>query len=320
VLTVRKDGPAEKAGIRPDDLIVGIGNRAVRSISDMATIVAASRPGERLEFSVERGGRRLMIGVVPTLRPPPEPEGGSRGGPEILPAPRTPVPRAPAPPPPDPEVPLADRPVLGIRVVPLDSDSRRNLPLLVRRGVVISSVDFASPAERAGLPVGGVIVAVDGRRIDSPEDIVSALEGARPGQEVEITYYHQRVAQRKRITLAGGAPDEPGRAAEPESDLPGLVPPAGRDDPAAPRERGGGVGGLLPGRTLPPAVRDVERLIDGMLRPGEPAPPPAAAAGGGGDVAELKAEVEILRRRLAQLEARLADLERRAGGAGGREE
>jgi hypothetical protein len=220
-------------------------------------------------------------------------------------------------------VPLAERAVLGIRVTPLTAESRRSLPLLVRRGVVIASVDFASPAERAGLPVGGVIVAVDGRRIDSPEDMVAALQGARPGQEVEITYYHQRVAQRKRLRLAGAAADELERAAEPESDLPGLVPPAGREGLAPPAERGGGAGarpGLLPGGTLPPAVRDVERLIDGFLRPGEPAPPPAAPAAGGGEVAELKAEVEILRRRLGQLEARLAELERRAGGEAGREE
>ena len=66
----------------------------------------------------------------------------------------------------------------------------------------------------------------------------------------------------------------------PEPDLPGLVPP-GRDGAVPGPDLGADTGarpggGVLPRVTLPPAVRDVERLIDGILRPGERAAAPAA--------------------------------------------
>jgi hypothetical protein len=189
------------------------------------------------------------------------------------------------------------------------------MPLLVRRGVVIRTVDAGSPADRAGLPVGGVIVAVDGRRIGSSEELVAAMGGMRPGQEVEILYYQGRTASRKRVVLAGG-PDEAARGLDsPEPDLPLLVPPARNGEPAipdpAPAPEGFPGGRILPDGDLPPAVREVERVIGDLLRPRD-------AGGGemaGGEVAALRAEVTELRDQVQQLQARLAELERQLAEA-----
>jgi hypothetical protein len=200
--------------------------------------------------------------------------------------------------------------MLGVRVVPLDERTRSDLRLAVRRGVVIQSVDFGSPAEEAGLPVGGVIVAVNGRPVESPEDLLAAIRAARPGQIVEITYYHDRIAHRKSVKLAAGPAGGASRPAAPDPDLPLLVPPRAdsepRDaEPGADRPRGGLR--ILPGADLPPAVREAERLLDRVLAP----PAAALPAGDGADPETLQAEIDRLRERVRQLETRMAELERR---------
>jgi hypothetical protein len=272
----------------------------------MIGILSRTRPGETLDFTVERDGRRQLVAVVPTLRPPPDDTGPPAPRTEALPPPRT------APDPPPPADTADDGPYLGIRVTALDPNARSSVPLLVRQGVVIQTVDFGSPAERAGLPVGGVIVAIDGRRVGSPEDVIAVMSAARAGQEIEIMYYDQRVAQRKRVTLSSRTRADLATPPAPATDLPPLVPPAG--DPAdagalpPPAERRPLGGILRGGGDLPPAVREVERVLEGILRPGESPPPPATD-----DATTLRAEIATLKQRVRLLEQRLAEMERRLG-------
>jgi len=56
--------PAERAGLRPEDRIVGVNGEAIRSPSDVATITNANA-GVPLVFRVERKGRVEEITVVP---------------------------------------------------------------------------------------------------------------------------------------------------------------------------------------------------------------------------------------------------------------
>lgn len=59
---VAPGGPAEKAGIRAGDLIVSINRRPVADYSGMAA-VAASKPGDTLEFGIVRGGKQSVVRV-----------------------------------------------------------------------------------------------------------------------------------------------------------------------------------------------------------------------------------------------------------------
>jgi len=54
---VRPGGPAEASGLRRGDLLVGVGDRAIRSLADLAGAVAAS-PGD-VTLRVKRGGRAV---------------------------------------------------------------------------------------------------------------------------------------------------------------------------------------------------------------------------------------------------------------------
>ena len=69
---VLQDGPAAQAGLRPGDVIVRVGDKAIGSVPALLTNVAALKPGEPSSFEVQRGGRALSLEVTPGLRPTPK--------------------------------------------------------------------------------------------------------------------------------------------------------------------------------------------------------------------------------------------------------
>ena len=66
---VLQDGPAAQAGLRPGDVIVGVGQKKIASVPALLSTVAALNPGEKAVFEVQRGGRIMELEVTPGLRP-----------------------------------------------------------------------------------------------------------------------------------------------------------------------------------------------------------------------------------------------------------
>jgi S1-C subfamily serine protease len=63
VVSVVHGGPAARAGIRPGDAIVAAGKQPVASIDDLATALAAVKPGATIPITVERDGNRRTLHV-----------------------------------------------------------------------------------------------------------------------------------------------------------------------------------------------------------------------------------------------------------------
>jgi len=57
---------------------------------------------------------------------------------------------------------------------------------LTPAGVVIATVAPGSPAERAGLDPGDIIVEVNNQPVNSTSDVTQAIGGLRPGEQVQI--------------------------------------------------------------------------------------------------------------------------------------
>jgi putative serine protease PepD len=53
-------------------------------------------------------------------------------------------------------------------------------------GAVVREATGGGPAARAGVRTGDVIVAVGGRRIQTPDDVAAAIQDRRPGESVEV--------------------------------------------------------------------------------------------------------------------------------------
>ncbi len=68
---VLQNGPAAKAGIRPGDVITDVGGRNVANVPELLTQVAALKPGQAVEFKLQRRDAGVSVSVTPGLRPKP---------------------------------------------------------------------------------------------------------------------------------------------------------------------------------------------------------------------------------------------------------
>ena len=66
---VLQAGPAALAGMRPGDVIVKVGDKAIRNVSELLTAVAALKPGVATEFEVRRSENSVELEITPGVRP-----------------------------------------------------------------------------------------------------------------------------------------------------------------------------------------------------------------------------------------------------------
>ncbi|MCX7628409.1 MAG: Do family serine endopeptidase [Methylophilaceae bacterium] len=69
---VLRGGPADKAGVRPGDVLVEINGRKVLDSSSMLNLVAALKPNTTATLTVWRNGRELILTATVGRRPKPE--------------------------------------------------------------------------------------------------------------------------------------------------------------------------------------------------------------------------------------------------------
>jgi serine protease Do len=158
---VTDGGPAQQAGLESGDIVVAFDGRRVDDMNQLRNTVAATKPGTRAKIDIVRHGRRLSKTVeVGELE--------ARG------------------------------------FVATGSESTENLGFTVRaltpnlcarlgldddqQGVVVTNVEPGSPAERAGLQVKDVIVAVGSERVTDLGSFQHALakQATQPGARLQV--------------------------------------------------------------------------------------------------------------------------------------
>ena len=71
---VLKGGPADRAGVKPGDIIVGVGGKEVTDSSGMLNLVAALPPGNMATVTVMRNQNKKAIEIKVGKRPKPQPQ------------------------------------------------------------------------------------------------------------------------------------------------------------------------------------------------------------------------------------------------------
>ena len=69
IASVLKDGPADKAGIKTGDILIGIAGKPLKNSAEMLNVVAALPPGETVAVTVIRNKREKSIPVKLGVRP-----------------------------------------------------------------------------------------------------------------------------------------------------------------------------------------------------------------------------------------------------------
>ena len=62
-------GPADQAGVRPGDVVVKVAGQAVSNTVQLLAAVAALKPGDPAQLTLQRGATALELSVTVALRP-----------------------------------------------------------------------------------------------------------------------------------------------------------------------------------------------------------------------------------------------------------
>jgi len=90
---------------------------------------------------------------------------------------------------------------LGVDITTLTPALRQQYGFTPTSGVVVLSVISGSPAAKAGLVQGDVIVAIAGTDVNSAADLQSIIQKDKAGQKVQITYYVGNSKRTATVTL-----------------------------------------------------------------------------------------------------------------------
>lgn len=142
IAEVQERSAAMEAGLAKGDIITAIDNHSTRSTAEMQEAVTHFSPGETATITYWRDGRKMQTTVV--FR-------NTRGGTEVTHQ-------------------TADNP-LGAKLTAIDEDTARKLEL--RSGVEVTEIDGNGLLGSAGVKNGFIILAVNGQRVASTDDITA---------------------------------------------------------------------------------------------------------------------------------------------------
>jgi serine protease Do len=160
VNSVSSGGSAEKAGIKVGDVILGFDGSEVVSSSDLPPLVGLTPPGTRAELEIFRNGKTMKVPVVVGELPKDATSVASA-------APRTAPPNK-----------------LGIVVEDITAEQRQQLGLK-DEGVVITRI-AGTPARRAALQPGDVVLMIGRKSVKSAADFSAAVGDLKPDESVML--------------------------------------------------------------------------------------------------------------------------------------
>jgi serine protease Do len=179
VAHVDEDGPAAKAGIKEGDVVLQYNGQPVEGTEQFVRMVHETPVGRQVTLTVWRGGATQTLTVTV----------GARKG-TVFQTPSGPVRIPEIPPLPDFKLPRFSMTwqdgMLGIEGESLGQQRQLADFFGVQDGVLVKSVIKDSPAEKAGIKAGDVIVKVDGVKVGSTREITNELRSARSKRSVAV--------------------------------------------------------------------------------------------------------------------------------------
>jgi serine protease Do len=176
VVDVVKGGPAEKAGLKKNDVVIVYRGKDIPDSSTFRNEVAATPIGQEAKITVLRGGKKEEFTVK---------IGSLEEGMKIMAAA------------------LEDR--LGVEVRPVTPAEVEKYGLSANQGVVITRVDPKGPFGEAGFEVNDMILQVDDLPITGLDRFVRVMSALKPNQKISVVALDHRTGNVGTIMVAMGA-------------------------------------------------------------------------------------------------------------------
>ncbi len=157
VADVEGDGPADEAGIKKGDIILVFDGKEIEEMSDLPIVVAQTPVGKRVDVAILRNGKEITKKVkVGELK---------EDQPYTFPGERS-------------------RTIIGMEVKDLNRELARKYGISETKGVLVTYVESDSPAERAGIKEGDVIIEVNREPVENLDEYYKATKEAKKGDKI----------------------------------------------------------------------------------------------------------------------------------------
>jgi len=210
VTQVIKDSPAEKAGLRKDDVILRIDGENVTSVRKLNRVVSELAPDQSVRVTVSRGGAEQEITATIGKRNNSNLVGDVlRGQPQIWKWEGDPksfklegldkFPNNGG----DMTFFFGNSRRIGVSTMELTKQLADYFGIAGGKGVLVTSVTDDGPAAKAGVRAGDVITAIDGEAVGSPGDIARVINRKKDG-DVTLTIIRNKSQQTIHVTPREG--------------------------------------------------------------------------------------------------------------------
>jgi serine protease Do len=196
VSKVIEGSPAEKAGIRKDDVVLRVNGEEVTSIRKLSRLIDEVAPDHVARLTISRNGAEQELSITVGKREDFNALMGPGAYPGKLLEEFSRAPGAYA-------FPLGSSRRIGVSTNVLTKQLADYFGVAGDKGVLITSVRENSPAAKAGLKAGDVITDIDGEKIDGVGDLSRAINRQSEG-EVTLTIVRDKSQRTIRVTPEKG--------------------------------------------------------------------------------------------------------------------
>jgi serine protease Do len=90
---------------------------------------------------------------------------------------------------------------IGASIQDMDQDLAESFGLKSADGALVAAVERDSPAERAGLQPGDVVLSVDGQRVAASKDLPPLIAALKPGTEATLDIWRNRAGRQIQVKV-----------------------------------------------------------------------------------------------------------------------
>ena len=109
---------------------------------------------------------------------------------------------------------------LGVGIGDVSKEVAESLGLGKPQGALVSNVEAGSPADKAGIEAGDIILKFDGKKIEKSSDLPRAVGGTKPGTASTVTVFRRGSTKDYPIMVGEFEPDRTAQKASPEKATP----------------------------------------------------------------------------------------------------